>query len=124
MLDTISERRMIGVHADLQRVARRAAELSDITFRITEGVRTQARQKQLFDAGASKTMNSRHLTGHAVDVVAMIGGKVRWDWPLYDRIAVAFKTAARELGVAITWGGDWKMRDGPHIELSWKEYPV
>jgi peptidoglycan L-alanyl-D-glutamate endopeptidase CwlK len=124
-LDGVSERRLIGVHSDLQRVTRRAFALSPIPFIITEGVRTRARQKQLFDAGASKTMNSRHLTGHAIDYAAKVGGKVRWDWPLYAQIAEAFKTAARELDVPIVWGGDWtKFRDGPHIELDRKVYPA
>lgn len=75
-------------------------------------------------AGASKTMNSRHLTGHAVDVVALIDGAVRWDWPLYDLIAKAFKAAAKAEGVPLEWGGDWpRFRDGPHFQLPWKQYP-
>ena len=67
-------------------------------------------------------MNSRHLTGHAVDVAAWVDG-VRWDWPLYDAIAVAVKQAAKELDVAIVWGGDWAtFRDGPHFELDRRVY--
>lgn len=125
MLDTVSERRLIGVHSDLVRVVRRAAALSPVTFRVTEGLRTKARQEQLVAAGASKTMNSRHLTGHAVDVVPMIAGKPRWDWPPFYDIAAAFKTAARELDVPIVWGGDWRtFKDGPHFELDRKEYPA
>jgi peptidoglycan L-alanyl-D-glutamate endopeptidase CwlK len=92
---------------------------------VTEGLRTKERQRQLVAAGASRTMNSRHLTGHAVDVAALVGGKVRWDWPLYAVIAEHMKAAARELGVAIVWGGDWKsFRDGPHVELDRKRYPA
>ena len=125
MLDTVSERRLIGVHKDLIAVTRLAAKKSLVPFRITEGVRTKARQKQLFEAGASKTMNSRHLTGHAVDVVPMIGGKPRWDWPPFYQIADAFKEAAKDLGVPIVWGGDWKtFKDGPHFELDRKRYPA
>ena len=82
-----------------------------------------ARQQQLFNSGASTTMNSRHLTGHAVDLGAWVGA-VRWDWPLYHRIAEAMKAAAAELGVSIIWGGDWKtFKDGPHFELDRKVYP-
>lgn len=125
MLDTVSERRLVGVHRDLVDVVRRAAALCEVPFRVTEGVRSPQRQEQLVKAGASRTMNSRHLTGHAVDVCAMIDGKPRWDWPLYGKIAVAFKEAAAELGVPIVWGGDWKsFRDGPHFELRRKEYPA
>src|SRR5690606_41687612 len=72
----------------------------------------------LHDALPICTNNSRHLTGHAVDIAALVDGQVRWDWPLYPRIAAAFKQAARELNTPITWGGDWpKLRDGPHFEL-------
>lgn len=120
-----SMRNLKGVHPDLVRVAVRALERTDLDFGVTEGLRTEARQRELLAAGASRTMNSRHLTGHAIDVVALIGGEVRWDWPLYARLAVHFKQAATELQVPIVWGGDWpKFRDGPHYELSRKHYPA
>jgi peptidoglycan L-alanyl-D-glutamate endopeptidase CwlK len=119
-----SESKLVGVHPDLQRVMRRAILETPVDFRITEGLRTLARQKQLVAAGASQTMRSRHLTGHAVDVVALVGGKVRWDWPLYARIAAAVKAAAIAENVPIVWGGDWKsLRDGPHFELDRRTYP-
>jgi peptidoglycan LD-endopeptidase CwlK len=118
-----SKERLEGVHPDLVRVVHRALQLSPIDFGISEGLRTRERQIQLKKAGASKTLNSRHLSGHAVDVVAYIGKDVRWDWPLYEQIAVAFKQAAKELDVPIVWGGDWTtLRDGPHYELSWSKY--
>lgn len=120
-----STRNLKGVHPDLVRVAMRALEITDLDFGVTEGLRTEARQRELVAAGASRTMNSRHLTGHAIDVVALIGGEVRWDWPLYARLALHFKAAAAELQVPIVWGGDWpKFRDGPHYELSRKHYPA
>jgi len=78
----------------------------------------------LFAQKATKTMNSRHLTGHAVDLAPMLGGKVSWDWPLYHRLAKTVKAAAAAEKVPITWGGDWRtFKDGPHWELPWKEYP-
>lgn len=116
--------RLKGVHPDLQKVVRRAIELTPIDFTITEGLRTLERQKTLLAAGASQTLKSRHITGHAIDFAALVGGEVRWDWPLYGKIAEAFKAAATELGVPIIWGGDWKsLRDGPHVELDRKCYP-
>jgi peptidoglycan L-alanyl-D-glutamate endopeptidase CwlK len=116
--------RLKGVHPDLQKVVRRAIELTPIDFTITEGLRTIERQKTLLAAGASQTLKSRHITGHAIDFAALIGGEVRWDWPLYGKIAEAFKAASAELGVPIIWGGDWKsLRDGPHVELDRKRYP-
>jgi len=113
-----SRSRMAGVHPDLVRVVERAIEITQVDFMVTEGVRTLERQAQLVKAGASRTLKSKHLTGHAVDLAALVSGKVRWDWPLYGRIADAMKEAARELRVPITWGGDWRyFRDGPHFEL-------
>lgn len=123
-LNVRSEKNLVGVHADLVKVVRRAVELSTVDFIVTEGLRTVERQKQLVDAGASQTMNSRHLTGHAVDLAAVVGTEVRWDWPLYGKLATFMKQAATELKVPIVWGGDWKsFKDGPHFELDRKQYP-
>lgn len=119
-----SVQRLAGVHPDLVKVVSRAMELTTVDFIITEGVRTLARQKQLVAAGASQTLKSRHLTGHAVDLAAMVKGQVRWDWPLYSKLAEAMKKAATELNIPLEWGGDWKsLRDGPHFQLPWKQYP-
>ena len=103
---------------------REAIALSPVDFMVTEGLRTPERQAALIRAGASRTKRSRHLTGHAVDVAAMVDGQVRWDWPLYPRIAAAFKAAAVRQGTPIVWGGDWpSLRDGPHFELDRKVFP-
>lgn len=123
-LNARSEKNLQGVHPHLAAIVRRAAEITEIDFVVTEGLRTVARQKQLVAAGASKTMKSRHITGHAVDLAAVVGGKVRWDWPLYAKLAAAMKRAAAETGRPIEWGGDWKsFKDGPHFQLPWREYP-
>ena len=119
-----SRRNLQGVHPDLVRVMWRAIRITPIDFVITEWLRTEARQRQLVDAGASRTMRSRHLTGHAVDVAVLIGREVRWDWPLYVQLSRVVKEASVIERVAITWGGDWpKFRDGPHYELRRAEYP-
>lgn len=116
--------RLQKVHPDLVRVVMRAIQLTEVDFGVTEGVRTIEKQREYVAKGASKTMNSRHLTGHAVDLVAYVGAEVRWDWPLYHKIAAAMKSAAKELGVAIVWGGDWaSFPDGPHFELDRRVYP-
>jgi peptidoglycan L-alanyl-D-glutamate endopeptidase CwlK len=114
-----------GIHPDLRRVIDRALQDSPLDFVVIEGLRTKERQKQLVTQGASKTMNSRHLTGHAVDLVPIgPNGKAAFDWPLYDRLGPAVKEAAAKEGVALTWGGDWSsFRDGPHFELNRKVYP-
>jgi peptidoglycan L-alanyl-D-glutamate endopeptidase CwlK len=116
--------RMVGVHPDLVRVVKRAIEITDVDFVVLEGLRTKERQIELVAKGASMTMNSRHLTGDAVDLGAWVAGTVRWDWPLYYKIAFAMKEAAKELNVDMEWGGDWRtFKDGPHYQLSRKVYP-
>lgn len=119
-----SRARMRGVHPALVGVIEAAILTTPVDFRVTEGLRTPARQASLVRAGASRTLNSRHITGHAVDVAAMVDGAIRWDWPLYPRIAEAIKSAAKAKGVALVWGGDWpRLRDGPHFELDRRVFP-
>ena len=116
--------RLQGVHPDLVRVVRTAIGLSSIDFTVTEGLRTVERQRQLVAAKASTTMKSRHITGHAVDLAALVAGEVRWDWPLYSQISKAMKAAAENESVPLEWGGDWKsFKDGPHFQLPWASYP-
>lgn len=124
-LDARSESKLAEVHADLVKVVRLAALTAPLPFVVLEGLRSVERQKQLVASGASQTMRSRHLTGHAVDIAPLgANGQVSWDWPLYHRLAPAVKQAAEELGVKVTWGGDWaSFRDGPHWQLDWAAYP-
>lgn len=123
-----------GVHPDLVRVVGRTVELATaagMDFSITDGVRTEARQLELFNAGASKTMKSRHIPssnksglGEAIDFAVWAAGEVRWDWPLYVKVGALFKKAAEIEGVKIQWGGDWtSLKDGPHVELHRAAYP-
>ena len=116
--------RLQGVHPDLVRVVERAIDLTTVDFTVLEGLRSPERQQTLVASGASQTLNSRHITGHAVDLGAWVDNQVDWSWPLYTKIANAMKAAANALGVAIVWGGDWKtFKDGPHFELDRKYYP-
>lgn len=121
-----------NVHPDLVRVVKRcAADWRDKTFQfiVTCGPRTLEEQKLLVRKGASKTMRSRHLVAkngysHAIDLAATLDGKARWDWPLYVKMAVAMKAAAKSENVPIEAGLDWKtFRDGPHYQLPWATYP-
>lgn len=119
-----SRMRLRGVHPDLVKVVEAAIKYSSQDFTVLEGLRSFKRQQELYAAKATRTMRSRHLTGHAVDLAPLVGGKVRWDWPLYTKLAEVVKAAAKELGVPIEWGGDWRtFKDGPHFQLPWKEYP-
>lgn len=116
--------RLEGVNDALQLIVLRAIQLTEVDFVVLEGLRTRERQLELVRAGASKTMNSRHLTGHAVDLGAWVGGQVRWDWPLYHKLARAMKAAAADMNTPLEWGGDWRtFKDGPHFQLPWKEFP-
>lgn len=116
--------RLQGVHPDLVRVVERAIDLTPVDFTVLEGLRSPERQQTLVASGASQTLNSRHITGHAVDLGAWVDNQVDWSWPLYTKIANAMKAAANELGVAIVWGGDWRtFKDGPHFELDRRYYP-
>lgn len=115
---------LVGVHPDLHELAQRALELTTVDFGITQGVRTKEQQTELVRSGASSTMNSRHLTGHAIDIVCYKGGGISWHWPLYEKVYEAFREAGRELDIPFTWGGNWvNFKDGPHYELTWKDYP-
>ena len=119
-----SKARLQGVNPDLVKVVERAIKLTTVDFTVIEGLRTPERQRKLFDAGASQTLKSRHLTGHAVDLAAWVDDQIDWSWPLYDKIAAAMKQASAQVGVPIEWGGNWaSFRDGPHFQLPWKEYP-
>lgn len=129
-LDARNRQILTGVHPDLVRVIEAASER--VRFRLTEGVRTKERQAQLVKARKSKTMNSRHLTGHAVDFVALnADNAATYDIEDMIRVAREIKAAAASLGIAIEWGGDWKSKptdkigwDSPHIQLPWKTYPA
>ena len=141
VLGARSLKRLEGVHPDLVRVVKRAIAITSVDFTVLEGLRTAARQRQLVAAGASQTMRSRHLTGHAVDLGAYVGGSVRWDWALYLQLAEAVRHASAATGVPIRWGGTWKelpptttgpitaamlsrsFPDGPHFELPSRAYP-
>lgn len=114
-----------GIHPHLRRVMDRALQESPLDFIVIEGLRTVDRQKQLVAQGASRTMNSRHITGHAVDLLPIgPNGRAAFDWPLYHKLAPAVKAAAEAEGVKIVWGGDWKsFKDGPHFELDRNVYP-
>lgn len=125
-LTTRSRERLEGVDTRLVAVVYRAVEYTRQPFQVTEGLRTLTRQRQLVAAGASKTLRSRHLTGHAVDVVAMLGSRISWEFALYLPIRDAMFRAADQLGITLRWGGDWNgngrtndesFSDCPHFEL-------
>lgn len=125
-----SREKLQGVHPDLVKVAELALTLSEVDFKVIEGVRSKQRQAELYKKGATKTMNSRHLTGHAIDLVPL-----PLDWnnkQAFGKVAKAMFEASRQLKIPIRWGGDWNRNgrsddetfyDGPHFELLKAVYP-
>lgn len=117
--------RLSKVHLDLERVFKEAITASPWPFQITQGLRTPKEQQALYEAGKSKTMNSRHLTGHAVDIVVYKEGKVSWDFALYEQVARHVLAVAKLCDVPVVWGGDWEsFKDGPHFEMDRRFYKV
>mgnify|MGYP003645213976 FL=1 len=121
-LGTRSLQSLSGVHPDLVAVVKKAIQITEQDFTVIEGIRNINRQRELVKAGKSTTMNSRHITGHAVD---MVPWPVDWeDIERFEIMAEAMKLAAEQLDIPIVWGGDWKsFYDAPHFELDRKSYP-
>jgi len=120
-LGTRSLQSLSGVHPDLVAVVKLAISKTPQDFTVIEGIRSVNRQRELYKAGKSTTMNSRHITGHAVD---MVPWPVDWnDLERFEVVSEAMKSAAEELEIPIVWGGDWKsFYDAPHFELDRKKY--
>ncbi len=113
-----------GLHPHLVALVNALAE-AGASFAVIEGLRTLERQKQLLKEKKTTTLNSRHLTGHAVDIAPVVDGKVSWDWKDFYPLRDQMKTLSQQHGIPVEWGGDWKtFKDGAHWQLPWKEYPV
>lgn len=121
VLGSKSRKNLQGVHPDLVKAVERAIELTCVDFQVFEGLRDRSRQAKLVAAGASQTLNSRHLVGedgfgHAVDLVPLIDfdgdgkAELRWDWSLCYKVAEAVRRASLELNVPVRWGGVWDRR--------------
>lgn len=111
-LGKASRKELEGVHTNLVRCVQRTIVLTRQDFTVFDGIRTYKEQQAHVRNGTSKTMQSKHLQGLAVDLVPWIDGKLVWDWDGCCEIAYAMDRAATELGIAdrITWGGAWDRR--------------
>lgn len=117
--------RLVGVHKDLVAVVNFSIQETQIDFGVIEGVRSLEKQKELVKQGKSQTLNSRHLTGHAVDLAVYIDGNITWEWEYYQQLSIVMKDCASKLNVPIEWGGDWKtLKDGVHFQLPFNAYPI
>ena len=114
-----------GVHPDMVRLMNAAIKTAPVDFVITEGVRTVQRQQELFRQGKSKCdgikLKSKHQKrgdglGYAVDLYPLpVNYK---DLEPYRLLAKHIKQVAKNLGISVVWGGDWKkFMDMPHWEL-------
>ena len=110
-LSTKSQERLIGVEPELKEIVYEAIKVTKVDFGVIEGLRTEEKQKQLVESGASQTMKSKHLEGRAVDLMAYIGGRGSWELSVYDEIADAMKQAAIKVDVAVRWGAAWTVTD-------------
>lgn len=117
-----------GVNQDLVNVLNRALEITPADFGVIEGVRSIKKQEENVRKGVSKTMDSRHLTGHAVDILpSVIKPGMNWDLKYFIPILKAIKQAGDELGVKLRFGVNWKndpslpietkFIDAPHVEI-------
>ena len=110
-LSTRSQERLMGIEPELKEAVYAAIKVTKIDFGVIEGLRTEEKQKQLVESGASQTMKSKHLEGRAVDLMAYIGGRGSWELNVYDEIADAMKEAAVKVDVAVRWGAAWTVTD-------------
>jgi peptidoglycan LD-endopeptidase CwlK len=132
-LGTASRAELAACHPDLIRLVERAIQVTKQDFTVHDGARTIKEQKEYVARGVSKTMNSRHLvnlqdgTGHAVDLVPWINGKLRFEWPPGYEVAKAMRIASIELNIPVTWGAIWDRRLAdldPDLEEEHQEYII
>ena len=110
-LSTRSQEKLVGIDSELKEVVCLAIKYTKIDFGVIEGVRTITQQKALVESGASQTMDSKHLKGRAVDLMAYVNGRGCWELNVYDDIADAMKRAAIESNLAVRWGAAWTVTD-------------
>lgn len=148
---SLSRSKLDRVKPELRRVVEKALTLSEVDFSVIEGLRSKSRQRELFESGKSKTLRSRHITGHAVDIAPWVNGSIDWDnFDDFVKVAEAMRKAALYYNTEIVWGAAWLMAinyyssakasmndyvnirkaegvkpfiDGPHFQLSWRNYP-
>lgn len=115
-LSKADEKKLVGVNERLVALVRRVALTSPMPFMVVEGLRTKQRQRKLFAEGKTKTLNSKHLIGRAVDLAPIVQGKVSWEWKHFKPLIDCVKAEAARMNIPVTCGYDWGW-DAPHVEL-------
>ncbi|MDD3452580.1 M15 family metallopeptidase [Sulfurimonas sp.] len=113
-----SLRELVGVHPYLAFAVMEAIKISKQDFMVLDGLRTQKEQEKLVARGVSKTNNSYHLYGLAVDLVAYVDGKPSWEEKYYTAIAEAMQSVIKRHNLPIEWGYDKWGWDLPHWQIT------
>ena len=113
-----SWKKLVGVHPILSFAVSEAIKLTTQDFLVVEGVRTLARQKELVKKGYSKTMNSYHLYGLAVDLVPFVNGGMTFDDKYFNGIRKAMKEVIKKYDLPIENGYDKWGWDKPHWQMT------
>lgn len=125
-----SKARLATVDPALQNIMNQAiaeyAAFPDYDFGIAQGIRTLEQQRQYIKDGKSKTRNSRHLHGYAVDIFRWDKRKKKAMWGVDEirPIAKVIREIADANGTPLVWGGDWPhFKDAPHFQLDYAQFP-
>ncbi len=86
--------------------------LTEVDYSVGETLRSLERQRELFAAKLSRTLDSRHLPGpdgksNAADLWPFIAGKARFIEAAGIKVAQAQHRAQAITRADITWGGVW-----------------
>lgn len=106
-LGTSSRQELEGVDNGMVLVVEYAIQITPIDFSVHDGLRTLEEQREYVRTGASETMQSKHLTGNAVDLVPYINGRLRWEWKPIYQIAAAMHEASLYYNYPLIWGAVW-----------------
>ena len=109
---------LVGVHPSIAIIPQEAIKITPVDFMVFEGIRTMKRQRYLYSTGASKTLDSYHLYGLAIDIVPYVNGELSWEEEYFPPIVESVKTVIDEYNLPVQWGYDlWKW-DLAHWQMS------
>ena len=117
-LSELSKKRLEGVDERLTAIVIECAKRCPFPFNVSEGLRSEAKQREYVRQGKSRTMKSKHLIGKAVDLYPLTINRKAVDWTRFEDLAEVMFQVASEMNVKLVWGGNWKtFVDKSHFEL-------